>query len=110
MRRADVLPKTARWILYAILIAVVAVPIIVGKPLLLRTIETTAATVDMHTAIEALDSLDPVLVAFDYDPTSSGEMDLIARALIGDLMDQEARVVVVSLLPAGPASAQTLLD
>jgi len=109
MRRADVLPRTARWILYAILIAVVAVPIIVGKPLLLRTIETTAATVDMHTAIEALDSLDPVLVAFDYDPTSSGEMDLIARALIGDLMDQEARVVVVSLLPAGPASAQTLL-
>jgi hypothetical protein len=110
MRRADVLPRTARWILYAILIAVVAVPIIVGKPLLVRTIETTAATVDMHTAIEALDSLDPVLVAFDYDPTSSGEMDLIARALIGDLMDQEARVIVVSLLPAGPATAQTLLD
>ena len=110
MRRADVLPKTARWILYAILIVVVAVPIIVGKPLLERTIVTTTATVDMHTAIGALESLDPVLVAFDYDPTSSGEMDLIARALIGDLMDQEARVIVLSLLPAGPATAQTLLD
>lgn len=110
MHRADVLPRMARWIIYAILIVAVALPIIIGKPLLVRTIESTAATVDMHTAIEALDSQDPVLVAFDYDPTSSGEMDVIAKALIGNLMDQEARVVVVSLMPAGPATAQSLLD
>jgi hypothetical protein len=108
--RVDVLPKTARWIIYAILIIVVSLPIIVGKPLLPRTIQPTAATVEMHRAIESLDSLDPVLVAFDYDPTSSGEMDVIARALIGHLMDREARLVVVSLLPAGPATAQSLLD
>jgi hypothetical protein len=109
-RTADVLPRTARWIIYAILIAVVSVPILVGEPLLPRTIEPPAATVDMHRAIESLGSGDPVLVAFDYDPTSSGEMDLIARALIGHLMDREARVVVVSLLPAGPATAQLVLD
>ena len=108
--RADVLPKAARWIIYAILIIVVSLPIIVGEPLLSRTIEPTAATVDMYREIESLGSLDPVLVAFDYDPTSSGEMDMIARALIGQLMDREARVVVVSLLPAGPATAQIMLD
>ena len=108
--RADVLPTVARWIIYAILIIVVALPIIVGEPLLSRTIEPTAATVDMHGAVESLASRDPVLVAFDYDPTTSGEMDMIAKALIGHLMDQEARVVVVSLLPAGPATAQAILD
>ena len=108
--KADLLPAVARWIIYAILIIVVALPILVGEPLLSRTIEPTAATVDMHGAIEALASRDPVLVAYDYDPTSSGEMDMIARALIGHLMDQEARVIVVSLLPAGPAMAQAMLD
>ncbi len=107
---ADVLPKAARWIIYAILILVVAVPIIIGEPLLERTIEPTAATVEMHSTIESLDSLAPVLVAFDYDPASSGEMDPIARELIGHLMDREVRLVVVSLLPAGPATAQSLLD
>ena len=108
--KADVLPAVARWIIYAILLIVVAVPIIIGEPLLLRTIEPTAATVDLYGAIESLGSGDPVLVAFDYDPTSSGEMDMIAKALLGHLMDKDARVVVVSLLPAGPATAQIVLD
>ncbi len=108
--RAATLSGAARWFIYALLIVVVALPIIIGEPLLDRTVEATAATVDMHAAIESLDSGTPVLVAFDYDPTSSGEMDLIARALIGHLMDKEARVVVVSLLPAGPATAQSLLE
>ncbi len=108
--KADVLPAVARWIIYAVLIIVVALPIIVGEPLLSRTIEPTAAAVDMHGAIESLASRDPVLVAFDYDPSTSGEMDLVAQALIGHLMDKEARVVVVSLLPAGPATAQSMLE
>ncbi len=108
--KADVLPKVARWILYAILILVVAVPIIIGEPLTQRTIEPAAAIVEMHSTIESLDSLAPVLVAFDYDPASSGEMDPIAKALIGHLMDRGVRLVVVSLLPAGPATAQSLID
>jgi len=107
--KADVLPQTARWIIYAILIIAVSLPIIMGKPFVSRTIEPTAATVEMHRVIESLDSLDPVLVAFDYDPTGSGEMDPIASALIGHLMDRGAKLVVVSLLPAGPATAQSLL-
>ena len=108
--KADVLPATARWIIYAILLIVVALPIIIGKPLLLRTIEPTAATVDLYGVIESLGSGDPVLVAFDYDPASSGEMDMISKALLGHLMDKDAEVVVVSLLPAGPATAQTVLE
>ena len=108
--KADVLPAATRWIIYAILIIVVALPIIIGEPLLLRTIEPAAATVDMHGAIESLASGAPVLVAFDYDPASSGEMDMIAQALIGHLMDKGAKMVVVSLLPAGPATAQAVLD
>ena len=108
--RAYVLPEIARWIIYGLLILVVALPIIKGEPLLERTIESTAATVAMSDTIGSLESGDPVLVAFDYDPTTRGEMDVIARALIGHLMDQEANVVIVSLLPAGPATAEPLLQ
>jgi len=37
-------------------------------------------------------------------------MDVLAEALVGHLMDQGARVVAISLLPAGPATAQSALD
>jgi hypothetical protein len=51
-----------------------------------------------------------VLVAFDYDPTSSSEMDILAENIVGHLMDRGARVVAVSLLSSGPATAQPTLD
>jgi hypothetical protein len=64
----------------------------------------------LHETIESLDSSSAVLVAFDYDPTTSGEMDLVARAVVGHLMDRGAHLVAVSLLPAGAATAQDVLD
>ena len=106
-RASAILP---RWIIYLALIAVVAVPLLLGKPLLSRTVEPSPAVESLYTEIQSLDSEARVLVAFDYDPTTSGEMDVLAKALIGHLMDQEAQMVVVSLLPSGPATAQILLD
>jgi hypothetical protein len=99
-----------RWILYLALIVVVSLPLLLPEPLVIRTIEPAPATTDLHSAIEALDSQAAVLVAFDYDPTTSGEMDLISQALVGHLMDRGARIIAMSLLPAGPATAQPLLD
>jgi hypothetical protein len=72
--------------------------------------EPAPAVADLYQVIETLNSNAPVLVAFDYDPTTSGEMDVLAQTLVGHLMDRGAEVVVVSLLPAGPATAQTVLD
>jgi hypothetical protein len=105
-----VLAPMSRWIIYIALIAVVTVPILWGKPLLPRTIEPATATTDLYNVVESLDSAAAVLVAFDYDPTTSGEMDALAQALVGHLMDRGARIVAVSLLPAGPATAQLLLE
>jgi hypothetical protein len=105
-----VLAQVPRWIIYLVLIVAVTIPILLGKPLLPHTIESTPAEEDLYAAIEALDSNAPVLVAFDYDPTTSGEMDVLTQALVGQLMDRGARVVMMSLLPAGPATAQSLVD
>jgi hypothetical protein len=105
-----ILAEVPRWIIYIVLIVAVTIPILVGKPLIPRTIEPAQAEEDLYAEIEALGSDAPVLVAFDYDPTTNGEMDVLAQALVGQLMDEGARVVALSLLPAGPATAQSVLD
>ncbi len=99
-----------RWLLYILLIAVVSLPLLLGEPLVLRTIEPAPATADLYSGIESLDAEANVLIAFDYDPTTSGEMDVIAQALVGHLMDRGVRIIAMSLLPAGPATAQPLLE
>lgn len=106
-------PWTSRlplWIVYVLLIAAVAVPLLVGKPLLVRPADPHPSVEALYHSIESLEEGSPVLVAFDYDPTTSGEMDVLARTVVQHLMDRRARVVAVSLLPAGPGLAEMVLD
>jgi hypothetical protein len=98
------------WIVYLVLIAAVTVPLLVGEPLLVRPADPLPSVEALYRGIESLEAGSPVLVAFDYDPTTSGEMDVLARTVVEHLMDREARVVAVSLLPAGPAVAEMVLD
>jgi hypothetical protein len=102
--------RVGRWIVYALLIALVTVPLLLGRPLLSRSVRVGPGALGLYEAIESLDSGAAVLVAFDYDPATSGEMDVVARAIVGHLMDRRTRIIAVSLLPAGAATAQGLLD
>lgn len=104
------LTQVARWIIYAALIIAVSLPLILGTALVPHSLEPTQATIDMHDTIESLGTGSAVLVAFDYDPATSDEMNPLAQTLVGHLMDKGASVVAVSLLPAGPATAQAVLD
>ncbi len=105
-RLIDLLPW---WIVYALLILAVAVPLLLGKPLFDRSIEPAPSVETLYEAIESLPGNAQVLVAVDYDPTTSGEMDIVAQSIVGHLMDRQARIVAVSLLPAGPATAENLV-
>lgn len=107
--RAGMLSLLPRWIIFLSLIAAVTLPLLLDRPLLARTIEPPATVSDLYRQIATLKSGARVLVAFDYDPTASGEMDVVAQALIGHLMDRQARIVAVSLLPAGAGRAERLL-
>ena len=106
-RLMDLLPW---WIVCALLIVVVSVPLLLGKPLLTRSIEAGPSIEALYETIESLPGNAQVLVAVDYDPTMSGEMDVIAQSIISHLMDRQAQVVAVSLLPAGPATAESLVE
>lgn len=59
--------------------------------------------------IEALSGETPVLVAFDYDPGFSGEMEAAASAVIAHLMEKRVPLVFVSTNPLGPALAERLV-
>jgi hypothetical protein len=98
------------WLLCILLIVIVAVPLWMGRPWFAYDTQLTQAGGDLSKSIASLEPGSAVLVAFDYDPATQGEMDLLAAAIVGHLMDQQARVIALSLLPAGPATAQNLLD
>ena len=59
---------------------------------------------------EELAPNDAVVVAFDFDPSTAGEMAPLAQVLTEHLMARGARVIAVSTLPAGPQVAQDILD
>ena len=105
-RLIDLLPW---WIVYAILILAVTAPLLLGKPLFDRNIEPAPSAKTLYEAVDSLPANAQVLVAVDYDPTTSGEMDIVAQSLVSHLMERQVRIVAVSLLPAGPATAETLV-
>ncbi len=55
-----------------------------------------------YTFIEILRTDARVLVAWDYDPATQGELDLLARPLLYHLQRQQAQLTFVSLRPFGP--------
>lgn len=61
-------------------------------------------------AIETLPSQAPVLVAFDYEPALSGEMEPLATALLNHLMLRGVNLTLVSTTPTGPVLAEAVLQ
>jgi len=120
---APLLAHLPRWLLYALLIAAVTWPLVAENPWAWlsglvpgadfgapRSMTATPAALDIYHQIGSLDAGAPVLIAFDYDPATAGEMDVVAGALLEHLLDREVQIVTISLLPAGPATAERLLQ
>lgn len=62
-----------------------------------------------YNAVEALGPGARVQVLWAYDPATAGEMNLLAAPVLHHLLEREAALDVVSLLPNGPATARRLL-
>lgn len=106
-RRLGLLP---RWLIFIALIAVVTLPLLVEEPLWPRDPVANVSVRSLYEEVELLDEGALVLVAFDYDPSTADEMNVVAQILIDHLMERGAGIVAVSLYPAGPPVAQALLD
>ena len=65
---------------------------------------------DLFESIELLPRNATVLLCFDYDPGTAGELEPLARAVINHLTRRDSRLLVVSTVATGILTGETLLD
>lgn len=101
---------TFRPIIYLLLLLAVVVPFLmpfdfVGSLLSIAN----PSDYGFYDAIQALPPNSTVLVAFDYDPSLTGEMDLLANAIVRDLIRRRVKIIAVSTYDTGPQIAERVL-
>ncbi len=102
-------PRFGYAVLYLLLLAAVVVPLLLGWSPIPAGYEGTSPEVEKaYSTVQNLPAGAKVLVAFDYEPYTAGEMDVVAKAVFRHLKARGARVAVLSLNPTGPALAQQI--
>jgi len=102
-----------RWLIAALLFLAVGLPLVGAN--------TNGAQIAPPTSLESTDKGDssqiidglagnvPVLVAFDYDPALSGELEAVAAPLMDQLLTKNVPLAFISTSPTGPALAEHFL-
>lgn len=60
--------------------------------------------------IDRLHAGDPVLIAFDYDPGSEGELGPMATAFVKQAAEKKLKMYFIALWPLGPQLADAVID
>lgn len=95
-----------RWIFLLVLLAI-SIPILLG----LKFPETP--TEQVRHAFEEVERLKPgsrVLLSFDYDPASEGELGPMATAFVRHCCQKRLRMYFMALWPIGPQMADDTID
>jgi hypothetical protein len=103
---------TMRPLIYLLILAAVLVPFLLPFDLGGSTfsIAGTPAAEFFDTLEQRAPAGGTVILAFDYDPSQSGEMDLIAESIVRDLIRRRVNIIAVSTLDTGMSLAQRILD
>jgi hypothetical protein len=109
-RAETLMASTVRWIIYFILIAGVAVPLLLGSRWSEANMPANPSTTAMYEAIEALPADSVVLISHDYDPGAAGEMIPQVEAVLHHLMERQVRLINVSLTPEGARLARQVVE
>ncbi|MCA8982182.1 MAG: hypothetical protein KDA76_00350 [Planctomycetaceae bacterium] len=87
-----------RWI-FLLMLAAVAIPILFELQFDETPTQQARAVFD---EIERLNPGDPVLLAFDYDPASEGELSPMASSFVLHCASRKLKMYFLSLFPVGP--------
>jgi hypothetical protein len=101
--------RVMRWIIAALLIFVIVVPIATGLQVTPASAVYPPETKAMVGLINDLQPDAPVLVVFDYEPALSGELEAAAAPVIDHLISMGARLTFISTTPTGPALAERFM-
>ena len=96
-----------RRIIFLLVAAIILIPII--KPLNLP-VQVTPEVLGVYDAIDKLPEGSKILIAFDYEPASTPEMDPMAKALLRHCFKKKLRVVGISWLEQGRGNADNVLS
>lgn len=112
--RAKRFPLWGRWLVSVLLLAAVGLPTVwndvTGRPLWTLRTAILPAVQALYAEVEQVQPGEAVLVGWEVDPSSAGELVPLAEAILGHLMQRGARLFVVSQSPAGPPLAQQTLE
>jgi hypothetical protein len=92
-----------------ILLVAVLLPRWIGMGWFMLPTEVPPEVAETDRLINALPAGSPVLLAIDYEPALSGELDLAAAGVVSQLMARGANLALVSTLPAGPVNAERFM-
>ena len=98
-----------RWLIAALLVLAVGLPLAGGA----QVAPTTMSSSDAGASARIIDGLStnvPVLVAFDYDPALSGELEAVAAPVMDRLIVKGIPLALISTSPTGPALAERLVQ
>jgi hypothetical protein len=95
--------------IFAILLLALLWPLLTGSQSVALPEYTTEA-LEASNAIGNLPATAPVLLAVDYEPGLSGEMEATASAVLDHLMLKGAYLTLVSTVPTGPVQAERLVQ
>jgi hypothetical protein len=101
--------RILRWVVAAVLFALVFAPSLFGTHLLPVPNTPTSNLKDLVLAVNALEAESPVLVVLDYQPALSGEMEAAFSPVLNDLMIRGSRLGFVSTLPTGPLMVERMV-
>ena len=91
-----------RWI-FLMMFIVVSIPIfIIGKTGKTFPEVPSKLAEDTYNAIEQLHEGDPVLLSFDFDPASEGELGPMATAFTKHVCEKKLKIYFMALWPVGP--------
>lgn len=95
-----------RWIFLAMLLAV-AIPVMFQLRFPEKATKLAESTFN---EIDRLREGDPVLMAWDYDPASEGELAPMATAFVRHCAEKKLKLYFLSLWPVGPQMADDAID
>lgn len=103
--------RTIRWLIALIMIIFIGYIVIKGSPIVPNRDNTPipASTYNASKIVNQLPNQSPVLIGFDYEAGTNGEMQAAAVSLINDLLLKNARITLVSTKPTGPALAENFI-
>lgn len=98
-----------RWLIAALLVLAVGLPFASGAqvaPAMSSSLDGGASA----TIIDGLSTNLPVLVAFDYEPALSGELEAVAAPVMDRLFIKGIPLALISTSPTGPALAERFVQ